>query len=138
MTDVVSALFLIAPLAVTMGGSQFVRLHPDTAHRTVVWSFAAQSGLLLIAITLLTLLPRKGNRSGGTCASFRRGSLDEIVVAFGWLSAVIGAVGFAGAIIASRHRGHTRWLVAAASAVVLPYAIFVAYYWTGLCYALDT
>lgn len=130
---------LAAPALLTLGGGTFVRLNPRRAPRTAATAVGVQAFLLVLAWVLLNLLPGEGNRHGGTCWSYRRSELDEVVFALGWVSAIISGVAFAGSLIASRQttvRG--RWLALAASSLILPYVIFASWVYGGLCYAFDT
>jgi hypothetical protein len=135
----VTYLLLLAPAALTLGGSRLVRVEPSRAARIALTAFGVQVSLLLLAWVLLAFLPDEGNREGGTCWSYRRSELDEIVAGLGWASALISGAAFAGSMVASRRtQSHGRWLALAAGSLALPYAVFASYIYGGLCYALDT
>ncbi len=139
LQDVVEILAIALPLLLTLAIGHMVRLDVERAPRIAAATVGTQVAMVLVAWILLGLLPREGNRSGGTCASFRRGELDEVVLALAWGSAIIGGVAFAGSIIASRQTSaRARWRALAVSSVLLPYVVFASLYWTGLCYLLDT
>ena len=99
---------------------------------------AVQFGFCLVAWLLFALLPEEGNRHGGTCVSYRSGSLDEVILALGWFSALVGGLTLAASREAARRSGAGGWYAVALMAIVLPYTILIAYVWLGLCYALDT
>jgi len=70
--------------------------------------------------------------------SYRRGSLDEVVLGLGWVSAVLGGLVIAGSLAARRAGKPGPWRAAMMLAPLIPYVIFIAYILLGLCNALDT
>jgi hypothetical protein len=65
--------------------------------------------------------------------------LDEVVVALGWVSAVVGGLALAASLLVGRRSTTAgRWRTLGFGSAAVPYVIFITYIWVGLCYALDT
>ena len=139
LRDVGGILLIASPLLVTLAIGRISRVGARRAPRLALSAAGAQLACLVATGVLLEMLPREGNRQGGTCASFRRSELDEVVAGLGWTSAIAGGLALAGSLAAARPTNTPgRWYALAVGSVALPYVIFVWLYGTGLCYALDT